>query len=239
VFLLGSELVSEAFMTDTNKPEAVPPHPECETCQFFRRRSEVEAACNRHHFVIPRVEWPTLCRDWQQGTQRLTHPEMRAKALYYYTVSSGQWTQLELAPFSRLRNALFSVLLRFDEEMGWVIVPRQNQMFFPAANSEVTVMASQRPCKFQILHAERRIAAEMIPLKGGQWQRQYHMQQVFMLASLESSNLLYDWMNTYMDVEACLRNRFAPSLFAFMEVQTPNQTYTLYPDVLAYQDFLR
>lgn len=228
-------------MTDTNDADPTLPHPECETCQFFRRRHETESVCTRHRFIIPRVEWPTLCKDWQQGEQTLpaATPAMRAKALYYYTVSSGHWTQLELAPFGRLRNPLFSVMLRFDEELGWVIVPRQNQIFFPAADSQVTVIASQRPCTFQILHAERRIAAEMIPIKGGTWQRQYHMQQVFMLASQESPHLLYDWMNSYMDVEACLEKRFAPSLFAFMEVQTPRQTYALYPDVLAYQDFLR
>lgn len=226
-------------MTDANGREASAPHPECETCQFFRRRNETEAVCNRHRVILPRVEWPTLCRDWQQGEQKLTHPTMRAKALYYYTLTADTRTQLELAPFSRLKNPLFSVLLRFDEELGWVIVPRQNQVFFPAADSQVTVMASQKPSTFQILHAERRIAAEMIPLKSGSWQRQYHIQQVFMLASLESPHMLYDWMNSYMDVEACLRNRFAPSLFAFMEIQTPNQMYALYPDVLAYQDFLR
>jgi hypothetical protein len=226
-------------MSDTNGTEAAQPHPECETCQFFRRRSDTESSCARHHFVIPRVEWSTICRDWQKGEQKLTNPAMRAKALYYYTLSSGHQSQLELAPFSRLKNPLFSVLLRFDEDLGWVIVPRQNQIFFPEADTRVTVIASQRPCVFEILHAQRRIAAEMIPLKGGQWQRQYHLQQVFMLASMDSPHLLYEWMNSYMDVEACLQNRFAPSLFAFMEVQSPNQTYALYPDVLAYQDFLR
>jgi len=226
-------------MSDTNGTEAAQPHPECETCQFFRRRRETESICTRHRFVIPRVDWPTLCRDWQQDEQRLTNPAMKAKTLYYYTLSAARQSQLVLAPFSRLKNSLFSVMLRFDEELGWVIVPRQNQIFFPDADNKVTVIASQRPCVFEIMHAERRIAAEMIPLKSGQWQRQYHMQQVFMLASLDSPHLLYEWMNSYMDVEACLQNRFAPSMFAFMEVQTPNQTYTLYPDVLAYQDFLR
>ncbi len=224
-------------MSDANGKEAALPHPECETCQFFRRSSETESVCARHRFIIPRVEWPTFCRDWQQGEQRLPKSKMRATALYYYTLSSN--TQLELAPFSRLHSPLFSVILRFDEEMGWVIVPRQNQVFFPDADSQVTVIASQRSCPFQILHAERRIAAEMIPLTGGRWQRQYHLQQVFMLASMESPHLLYDWMNSYMDVAACLEKRFAPSLFAFMQVDTPKQTYTLYPDVLAYQDFVR
>lgn len=212
---------------------------ECETCQFFRRVSETDSACTRHRVTLPRVDWPTVCADWQQGEQRLASAGMRAKALYYFTQHDGQRSQLELVPFARLKQPLFSVLLRFDEELGWVIVPRQNHIFFPAAESQITIQAGQRPCAFHIMHAERRIAAEMIPLDGGRWQRQYHMQQVFMLASLESPHLLYDWLNTFMDVEACLREKFAPSLFAFMEVRTANQVYALHPDVLAYQDFLR
>lgn len=214
-------------------------HPACENCDHYRKPDgDHEHTCQKHTFVMPYLDWHTLCRDWQH--QQQTHESVKLlsrQRLYYYSYDAG--LQAEVGHFQELTYRRLSVSVRQDRDLGWVIFPRSYQRFFPAPDTFVNVLVGDRLRKFQVVNAERNIAVEMIPRRDGEWDVQYHTQQVFMLYSVESPDLLYDWMQTFMDVDAYIRQSFHPSLFAFVDVMQQTGEYTLRPDMLVYQQYLR
>jgi hypothetical protein len=138
-----------------------------------------------------------------------------------------------------IQSLLISVSVRRDEQHGWIIFPRQYRHYFPEPDTRLIVIVGERKSAFQVINAERRLAAEMIPVGRGNWESHYHTQYVFMLYSLESPDLLYDWLNTIIDVDRMVADSIAPSFFAFMEVRNRNREYVLHADLLAYSDYLR
>jgi hypothetical protein len=188
---------------------------------------------------MPLIDWHILCRDWQHDQRQIDREDMQAGVLYYYSSATGQLRLSEVGPFTQLQRLVISVSVRHDDELGWVIVPRHYHIYFPPPDSLINVRVGERKSKFQVVNSERKIAMEMIPAENGQWEAQSHMQQVYMLTSMESPDLLYDWLNSFMDVEAFLAQSFAPSLVALVEILRQGSEYALHADTLAYQKFLR
>lgn len=215
--------------------------PSCENCDFFNHgRNNDLRLCRKHDFVMPRVGWQMLCKDWCHNEQSVDFGDMDPETLYYYSLGSGKPRSALLARMEALQRLVLSVNIRQDKEMGWVIVPRTHQELFPPPGSLLTVVISGRRSKFQIANVERNLAVEMIPLQRGRWDKQIHTQQVVMLQSMESPQLLQDWLNSFIDLEALSKHSFTPSLFAFIEM--PDETkgdHYLYPDLLMYEDYLR
>lgn len=215
-------------------------HPECQNCDFFRKRDDAsdDAVCMKHNFVMPRIDWQTICKDWQTNNETVSFQDMEEEMLYYYSYGSGDILIAPLAHFRQLQFPLISVSVRQDKSLGWVIYPRKQNQFFPAPDSLVTVYVGERKSKFQIVNMERNLAVEMVPRSHG-WEKQVHTQQVFMLGSLESPNLLYDWSQSFMDFDAFIDDSFSPSLFAFLEVLDHTGEYVLHPDLLTYEKYVR
>lgn len=213
--------------------------PECENCDFFKRSASGRRLCSKHAFLMPLVDWHILCKDWLHEGKGLDMRSLKPDTLYYYSSASGKAVRAEIAPFEQLQRLVLSASVRHDDEMGWVIVPRHYHAYFPPPETLITVRVGDRKSKFHAVNSERKIAVEMIPVDEGEWETQHHTGQVYMLASMESPDLLYDWMNSFMDIDACLTESFARSLVTFVEVIREGAEYALHPDVMPYQKYLR
>ena len=215
------------------------PRPDCSNCKFYKDEDTyTERRCAKHDFVMPRLDWQIVCKDWERDGERLD-VEMDEGILYYYSGGSGEMVYAPIGPFEDVQSILVSVSVRRDEDHGWIIFPRQYRHYFPEPDTRLVVVVGQRKCAFQVINAERRLAAEMIPSDSGNWETHYHTQHVFMLYSLESPDLLYDWLDSVIDIERMIADSLAPSIFAFVEVRKRNQEYVLHADLLAYGDYLR
>jgi len=214
-------------------------HPECQNCDFYRLRAEGGQHCAKHQFVMPSADWQTICRDWQHDNQPIDFEGMEPGMLYYYSWGSGDILIAPMGHFSQLQHPLISVSIRKDKQLGWVIYPRKQTIFFPEPDEMVTVYVGDRKSKFQVVNTERTLAKEMIPCEDGGWETQYHTQRVFMLHSLESPDLLYNWTQSFMDFDAYITDSFSPSLFAFIEVIHQGREYILHPDLLTYEKYIR
>jgi|GEM_PF-1915998 len=224
----------------TSTADDKPQYPECQNCRFFDADAvNSERRCKQHDFVMPRIDWQIVCTDWQHDQETLKNSPLEPGTLYYYSYASGNTLYAPIAPMSRLQSLLISVSVRQDNEYGWIIFPRQYQIYFPPPDSRLTLVVDNRRCAFQVATQERRLAAEMVPTGKGKWEAFYHMQQVYMLYSLESPDLLFEWLNSFMDVEAALADSLAPSLPAFIEIRNRNREYVLHADLLNYGKYLR
>lgn len=213
-------------------------YPECENCAFFRmHETYAERKCTRHDIVLPRIDWQMICVDWQNGEHRIDAGHLEPGILYYYSYGTGDIIDSRLADFGRLRNMLISVTVRQDKELGWVIYPRNHRRYFPAAGKMLTVMVGDRKSKFYAVDAERTLVSKMMPGEAG-WETVYHNKSVYMLHSLESSELLYHWFSSFMDCDRYIDESFAPNLFAFMEIVEQDRMYALHPDLLLYNKYL-
>jgi hypothetical protein len=213
--------------------------PECENCDFFKRTASGRRLCAKHTFLMPLVDWQILCKDWRHEGKSIDLRGLKPDTLYYYSSASGKTVRAEIASFEQLQRLVLSASVRHDNDLGWVIVPRHYQAYFPAAETLITVRVGDRKSKFHAVNSERKIAVEMIPVDEGEWETSHHTGQVYMLASMESPDLLYDWMNSFMDLEAFLAQSFAPSLVTFVEVIREGSEYAIHADILPYQQYLR
>lgn len=224
-------------------PSSRPPkrelRPECENCDFFKRTATGRHLCEKHTFQMPLVDWHILCKDWRHEGKKVEWHNLKEGVLYYYSAASGKIVRAEIATFQHLQRLVLSASVRQDEELGWVIVPRHYHAYFPAPDTLITVHVGERRSKFHVVNTERKIAIEMIPVEKGQWDAQYHTQQVYMLASMESPDLLYDWLSSFMDITAYLQQSFAPSVVTFIEVIRNGAEYALHADRMPYKKFLR
>ncbi|QPC84375.1 hypothetical protein G4Y79_08370 [Phototrophicus methaneseepsis] len=224
----------------TKRPLEENLRPDCSNCDFFKHGDHfTERRCAKYDFVMPRVDWQILCNDWQHEGQNVNFSFEEDETLYYYSAGSGEIIYAPISPLQELQSLLISVSVRRDEEYGWIIFPRQYRHYFPEPDTRVVVVVGDRKCAFQVTNAERRLAAEMIPSGGGKWETHYHTQSVFMLYSLESPDLLYDWLDSFMNLERMIDASIAPSVFAFMEVRNRNREYILHADLLTYNNYLR
>lgn len=216
-------------------------YPECKNCDFFRRNDVGQPECGKHQVKLPMLDWQIFCRDWQIDNESIDLTNVNPDILYYYSYASGNIIDAEFSPFTELTKPVFSVSIRNDDEHGWVIAPRQHYGFFPSPGEHINVDIENRTTKFQVVTVERAIANAYLVQDTGNWDSRTHIQQIIYLVNLESQTLLYDWMNTYLDLDQIAKKHSLglPSMMAFMRVDTPNQTYTLNIDLLAHQNFLR
>jgi hypothetical protein len=143
-----------------------------------------------------------------------------------------------LAPFKQLRAPLLSVNVRRDHELGWIIYPRKHLRYFPAPDSEISVILNDQTFSFKTCSLPRTVAHEILGSEDGTPETMQHVQTLFMLASPQQPNLLYEWMSLYYDAERMFVHSIAPSLMAILEVISMGQ-YALYPDSLLYSEYLR
>lgn len=214
-------------------------YPDCTNCAFYNKQAKHHRHCGKHSFVMPLIDWQMICADWQT---KLPHLQVQLpftperQMLYYYSMARGFIVQ-PLVAFTQLNNVVISVSLRRDEAYGWVIYPRRQTHFFPPPQELVNVVIDGRTCKFQVVNEERNLATEIIPTEDG-WDEQFHSRQIFMLYSVESPTLLYDWLKTIMDIDAYIANTLSPSVFAFLEIAGNDVDYALFPDLLFYEQYL-
>lgn len=214
-------------------------YPQCENCDFYDHVTESAYKCRRHRFVMPDVDWQIVCRDWAHGGEGVDFSALEPDTLHYYSAASGDIVHAPLRPFADLQRMLVSVRLRRDKEYGWVIyIGTNSNHHFPAPGARVNVLISRRRCKFQIANPQRELAKEMIPADGT-WQEVHHTQHSFMLYSTEHHQLIYSWLNSFMEIDRYIESSFVPSVFAFVEVMGNNEDYILYADSLAYRQYLR
>lgn len=214
-------------------------YPDCSHCVFYNKTAKQHRHCQKHAFVMPTVDWHTICADWSgiaEDVQELPF-EPESNHLYYYSLGQGQLFYESLGHFNILNNMLISVSLRYDEQYGWVIFPRRQTQFFPAPQALVNVTIGGRRCKFQVVNDERNLATEIIPTEEG-WSEQHHSRQIFMLYSVESPTLIYDWLRTIINVDKYIEDTIAPSVFAFLEIAGNDLDYALYADLLVYHKYL-
>lgn len=213
-------------------------HPDCLNCVFYKKQAKNHHHCSKHDFVMPSIDWQVVCADWQGQPDNPNRLPFKPEAggLYYYSWTRGLMVQ-PLVAFHELNDVLISVSLRQDEKYGWVIFPRKQTHYFPPPQELVNVVIDGRVCKFQVVNEERNLAAEIIPTEDG-WDEQYHSRQIFMLYSVESPTLIYDWLKTVMNIDAYIADTIAPSVFAFLEVAGNDVDYALFPDLLVYQQYL-
>jgi hypothetical protein len=136
------------------------------------------------------------------------------------------------------------VSIRRDLELGWIIYPRKQYEYFPEPGKWVTIRVGERKSKFEVANEERKLAIELIPNEANEednkWEKQHHMQQVFMLHSVESPDLLYEWYNDLIDIEAFAKsNAVSASLHAFLQIEEAGSEYRLMADLLNYQNYVR
>jgi hypothetical protein len=211
--------------------------PQCENCMFYRKENN---SCAKHRIFFPMIEWQMLCKDWANEGDLFDFSMLDEGGLYYYSASQEDVIFQPLRSFEALEKPLIGVRIRRDEEYGWVIYVGKNNQFLPAPNGYVTVKVNERKSKFTVVNAERNLAIEMITGNIGDWKMIYHKQQAYMLRSMESDSLLFDWMDTFIDVNAYVANSFVPSFLAFLEVDDSEQNlYTLSPDLLVYEAYKR
>jgi hypothetical protein len=227
-------------MSDSQKElSQFPSSPQCENCDFYNHNARDNFKCSKHRFVMPLVDWQIVCRDWMYQGEGVDFSGLQKEALHYYSEASGELIHAPLKDFKSLKRMMLSVRLRRDEEFGWIISVGKQSQFFPAPGNVVTINISRRKCKFQVVNTERNLAVEMIPNEDGTWQTNYHTQRAFMLYSIESPQLLHDWLNAFMDVDELIKNSFVPSVFAFLEVVGNYNDYHLYADSLVYGKYMR
>lgn len=213
-------------------------HPECSNCDFFIQNSQTDRKCRKHDFVMPKVDWSVLCKDWQHQRKSVDFLKMPDNELYYYTYAQGLQSAF-LGKFANLQNMIMSVSIRHDSDLGWVVFPRRYQNYFPPPDDLLTIMLNHRQSRFRVTNTERNLAVEMFPNEAGEWEAHYHTQQVFMMYSLESPNILRDWLEAYIDFDRYLQESAIPSFHAFAEVVEQETEYILHPDLLAYGDYRR
>lgn len=213
-------------------------YPQCENCQFFTGPRADGRQCQKHQFVMPSIDWQMVCKDWRNDRKRL-RLSLSEQTLYYYSYGSGQIRKAPIAHFDQLQNPLVSVTLRRDEELGWVIYPRQYIHYFPRAGESFSVFIGEQAYRFHSVHEARNVAAAMTAMGDNVWEMNYHEQYIYMLYHDADPNLLYRWANQMLDFDAYMRDCFVPNLFAFVEVIRQGAQYALHPDLLAYQAYIR
>lgn len=212
--------------------------PECANCDFFLADSTDGRKCSKHKFVMPNVDWHILCKDWQHQGKSVDFMKMRPDELYYYSYATGLRSAF-LGKFEQLQRMIVSVSIRYDKEFGWILFPRKYTHFFPAPDTPITLILGNRKSRFQVTNTERNLAVEMFPNEEGNWEAHYHTQQVYMLYSLESTDLLRDWLDGYIEFDRHVKENVIPSFHAFVEVMAREMEYILHPDLLAYHEYLR
>lgn len=206
--------------------------PECPTCDFFHQQTH---RCTKHSFTMPSVEWYTLCSDWQRDGQQLGDDRLHNDHLYYYSAASSEFRITPLAPFTSLQNLIVSVAIREDAELGWVILPRTNEKHFPSPGLPAIVHIEGESLRFEITNAERKLAIEP---RVGSSKPQAHTQAVTMLHYPQQPDLLYQWLNSFVDMASYHQQKLKPGLFAFVEVLGGGE-YAIYPDMLVYDAIKR
>lgn len=214
------------------------PYPQCENCDFFKHEEQSARKCAKHNFVMPALDWQVVCKDWQHARQGVDFDQFEPKTLYYYSYGLGDVIFSVFQRFEALKKPYLTVILRQDEEFGWVIYPRNRNIFFPAPNAYIAVQIGESRRKFQVVKAERRIAYEPMP-KGVDMTIIDHAREFLMLKSIESPTLIYDWLNQFLDLPRLLSDHAMPSLLAFLEVTEAGQEYVLYADMLMYGKYAR
>ena len=215
--------------------------PDCSNCHFFMAHED-ERQCRKHDFIMPQVGWQVICQDWQhEDCDTLPNFPMQSDILYYYSESKDELRHSELGAFWELQTPLLSVSIREDDQYGWIIFPRNNKHYFPRPDSLVTVMIDGRPCKFQTLLGERGFVKEhhLVKDSNGAMIQSLHTRPVFMLASLESPDLLRDWLDQVMDFKAYEEESFIPNIHALVEVVETDESYIMHADLLAYRQYER
>jgi len=215
----------------------MPEYAECETCIFYQKMGERDGRCTKHAFVMPRLDWPTVCLSYRGEGQ--AHPQsMDAETLYYFGLASDAYYFAPLAPFKQLRAPLLSVNVRRDHELGWIIYPRKHLRYFPTPDTDIIVALNGQEFAFRTYSLPRTVAHEILGSEDGTPETMQHVQTLFMLACPQQPNLLYEWMNLYYDAERMFAYSIAPSLMAVLEVIGMGQ-YALYPDSLLYGEYVR
>lgn len=209
--------------------------PDCENCDFFKRNARDAARpCQKHAFVMPRIGWPTLCRDWRHRGQALDL-DLEPERLYYYSHDGDRLA--ELAPFEALQRLLLSVRVRHDEGLGWVIVPRQGETALPAPESAFKLVLEGQSYPFRVTYAARQVALGARNMNGRG--TRHHMEHILMLYSADAPDLLRHWLSAFVDFDAFSRERLAPSFFAFLEIDPKGGRFALHPDLLTYGPYQR
>lgn len=215
----------------------MPEYADCETCIFYQRMSERDGRCAKHPFVMPRLDWQTVCASYVGDGQ--PHPQsMDVRTLYYFGLNDDFYHFAPLAPFTQLRATLISVNVRRDHELGWIIYPRKHLRYFPAPDSVVSVTLNGQTFSFQTYNLPRVVAREILSSEDDAPETMEHVQMLFMVGCPQYPDLLYEWMNLYYDTDRLFARAIAPSLMAFLEVIGMGQ-YVLHPDSLLYGDYLR
>lgn len=206
--------------------------PQCETCTFFKSNAPNQRHCNQHDFVMPRADWYMVCGDWQHdGESSPLVADCETGALYYYTRDGSRMQAQLLGRFEQLQRLITSVRVRYDTEYGWIIDPRRAADLFPQPGERLTIQLHQQPFTFEAIQVERALAVS--GNAGG------ISHSVYLLYGVNEPDLLFHWANLFLDMEAYITGKFAPSVFAFAEVIAPGQTYALHPDMLTYSAFAR
>lgn len=217
-----------------------PNRPHCGNCDFYVKKHNGEGDCTRYDFVMPTIGWYTICSKWQSQGQSIDLSDLKDRKLYYYSQAQQQVLYAELAGFQELRHKVISVSIRQDAEHGWVIYPRKQYRYFPNTGQFINILVGERNSKFEVINEERKLAFELIPIQKQAWERQDHLQYVFMLASVESPELLYDWYNHFIDVDVYAKTEtVSPSLHAFLVINEQDGEYRLLADLLNYQKYMR
>ncbi|MCS6837160.1 MAG: hypothetical protein NZ750_14220 [Anaerolineae bacterium] len=215
----------------------MPPYSECETCIFYQRMNERDGRCAKHSFVMPHLDWQTVCSSYMG--EGMSHPEpMDSRTLYYFGLNADFYHFAPLAPFAHLRAPLLSVNVRRDHELGWIIYPRKHLRYFPSPDSEISVVLNDQAFCFYTYSLQRTVAYEILGSEDGTPETLQHVQTLFMLGCPQRPDLLYEWTSLYYDTERLFARTLAPSLMAFLEVVSIGQ-YILHPDSLLYGDYLR
>lgn len=210
---------------------------ECVNCAFYQDIS-YDGRCAKHDFVMPRLDWRTLCNEYL-GDHEMPVPQdaLEKRTLYYYAQHNNQWRYTALKTFERLKRLIISVSVRYDEELGWIIYPRKHHQYFPAPLVDVQVTWDKTDHTFQTINVERSLAREISIRNGESYSEFKHVQQLFMLFSPQEPEILRAWIEQHFEVNSLIKKMLALprqiNVVAFLEVVDEGR-YNLIPDYLLY-----
>jgi hypothetical protein len=217
-------------------------YPECENCDFFiRNRPELERRCRAHDFIMPRIGWQVICRDWQHNQHNSKRfSRLDQDTLFYYSYDSdNNLLGAPLGTFPALQRLLVGVNIRQDKRLGWVVQPHTNRRYFPQPGQQLAILLYEEEYLFEAAEVERSVAASMIAGLSGKIEAASHSERVYTIYCLDGPTVLYEWLDTFMHLDDYINESFVPSIFAFSTIIYPNSFYTLRPDLLTYGRFVR
>ncbi len=228
-------------------------HPTCLNCNFLDDAMG-KKICKTNEFVMPRIG-EVICRQWQLHEKYRSDnfhydyvadfmkseefQSLKYGFLYYYSYTSAAPFE-NIASFKALRNLLFATGIEKIIELGWCLCPIKINPLWLEAETKLELILGQISYEFYVVNSERLLPKEIGPkMPDGKLKYTYRTEMHRVIYCPEFPNILYDWLNEYLDVEGYMSEWLEKgydfiSIPSIVEEIHIKKTYRLYPYLLEY-----